>query len=202
MPAPKGKKFPQRANKKGKLDTLDKLRGDKRSQIPIDTRREIVWEYMLDGNATRVAKNFCDRGINVSRQTIGRWMKTEWWQDMMKDAHDEYEDQIRGRMNKVIDKALRETEERLEKGDVFYDAKRGTTYELPVKAKDASMIAGINYDKRRVSLGLATTISGSSSTKQMEELANQFRDLAKNFQYKKVRDENAIEGESEEKTAS
>lgn len=192
MPAPKGKKFPQRRNKKGKLDTLDKIQNDNRSPMPIEQRREICWEYMLDGNAARVARN---NGIDPT--TLRRWTKMEWFSDMLRECHDEYEDQIRARMNKVIDKALKETEERLEKGDVYYDAKRGITYELPVKAKDASMIAGINYDKRRVSLGQATSITATSGTKQMEDLANQFRELAKNFSYKKIRDENAIEGEVE-----
>jgi hypothetical protein len=193
----KGKPCPQRNNRKGKLQTIDQIKGDGRTPFSMERRRQIVWDYMIEGNASKVA-----RMHNIDGTTIGKWKKRDWWEDLMQEAHDLYEQQLRARMNKVIDKALEKTEERLENGDVIFDAKRGELVAVPVKAKDAATIAGIQYDKRRLSLNLPTSIGGQSGSKQIEALADKFASLAKNFEYKQIRDENAIEGEIVEKKGS
>lgn len=165
---------------------------DSRSKYSVEERYAIALEYALTGNVKRTARN---NGMPAG--TLRQWRKADWWNDMMEMIADEYEDKIRAKLNRVLDKSLSETIDRLENGDPVYDAKRGEVIQMPVKARDAMMISGIGYDKRRVSLNMPTSITESSS-KQIDNLAQQFADLAQSFQYKEAREKNSLPGEYRE----
>lgn len=190
-------KFPQRGlKKKGKLDTFEKMEGDSRTRTP-EQKYEAALMYAIHGTFKGAARK-CS--FDVVDTTISTWSKTEWWHELQVQIADEIEARNRAQFDKIINKAHKETIDRLDKGDVIYDTKRGTQVRVPVKAKDAMTIAAIGYDKRRISHNLPTSITNSGGSKQLENLADQFKQLAQNFTYKKVRDEKSITAEYREES--
>lgn len=187
----KGKACPQRKNNKGKLDSLAKMENDSRTHT-LEEKREAALQYALCGTYLGAAKR-CS--FPVHDATIGGWAKTDWWQDLQQEIADELEDKIRAQYNQILDKAHTETLDRLENGDVIFDSKRGQQVRVPIKGKDAMTIGAIAYDKKRISLNMPTSITAQSGTKQMEDLAKQFANLARNFEYRQVRQDKSLPGE-------
>ena len=141
-------------------------------------RRQAAVEYYIRGNIKAVAEH-----MGINRTTILNWKNQDWFQDMLQECADECEDKIRAGYDAIIDKAIDETLDRLDNGDVYMH--QGAPVRAPVRAKDAATIAAIAYDKRRISLNLPTSITANASTgKQLENLAQQFRDLTVRFDKK------------------
>ena len=85
-----------------------------------------------------------------------------------------------------MDKALDETLDRLEHGDVVL-TRDGDERRVKMKGKDAATIAAISTDKRQILLNQPTSIRGESQG--MEALAEQFKALAQRMDEKVVSDQ-------------
>jgi transposase-like protein len=188
----KRRKVPQRAPKKGKLDTIKKLSDDNRSRYTAEERQRVCMDYLITGNASQTAKNF-----NMPYGTMVKWRKQDWWNDMLAEMTADLDIETRAKLNKIVGMAADKTLERLKKGNVILD-KTGAERLIPVSARDAVMTLGVSYDKLRIADNKPTTIQGTSSAKQLEDLAEQFKKLAQGFEYKKVRQRDSIESTCEE----
>ena len=188
----KRRKVPQRAPKKGKLDTIKKLSEDNRSRYTFEERQRVAMDFLITGNGAQTAKN-----MNMPYHTIVNWRKLDWWNDLLGELTADLDIETRAKLNKIVGVAADKTLERLKKGNVVLD-KTGAERLIPVSARDAVMTLGVSYDKLRIADNKPTTIQGTSSAKQLEDLAEQFKKLAQGFEYKKIRKENSIESTCEE----
>lgn len=146
-------------------------------QITDDKKREVALTYYITGSQRQTAIK-----TGVDRSTICVWVNhREWFQDLLEQVASEAEDKIRAQMDHIIELSQRETLDRLENGDVHVNAK-GQVTRAPIKARDAATIAGIAYDKRRISLNLPTSISGNTGTQgALEQMAKEFKKLTARY---------------------
>ena len=89
----KGKKCPQRAPKDNKIQKIEQIATDVRSQYTIEERYAIALEYALTGNVKRTARN---HGIDPN--TIRQWRKRDWWKDMMEMRSEEHTSELQSRL--------------------------------------------------------------------------------------------------------
>jgi len=115
------------------------------------------------------------RATGISQGTIRAWhdRQTSWWDEVAGKVREQNEERHRANLTKIMDRCSEEIMERLENGDEHRNAK-GETYRLKVKAQVIAVILGITSEKRSLSLGLPTAISGkhiAESTKdRLQEL--------------------------------
>jgi len=139
-------------------------------------RIEAAVHYMVYGSLTKTAKS-----CGIPLTTLYDWKQSEWWTELSEQVRIEKEAEFQAGFSRVVQAAIGEIEDRLQHGDVKlvkgkdgYEQKR-----VPISAKDATVIAGISYDKLRLSLNLPTSIS--SSQKSLTELSEEFTKIAKNY---------------------
>ncbi len=97
---------------------------------------------------------------------------------LAESIRNEKEDEHHAVFSRIIDKATKRAEDALEHGETKL-VKTKDGYEerrVPVGAKDALIMAGIAYDKKRLSQNLPTSITQSDSSKgiqaKLQELSN------------------------------
>jgi hypothetical protein len=132
--------------------------------------------FMVHGSLTKTAE-----ACGIPLTTLYDWKQSEWWPELSEQVRSEKEAEFQAGFSRVMQAAIGEIEDRLQHGDVKL-AKGKDGYEqqrVPISAKDATVIAGISYDKLRLSLNLPTSIS--SSQKSLTELSEEFRNIAKNY---------------------
>ena len=130
------------------------------SKYTDEDRRQAVVLYLTLGTNIAVAKE-----IGCDDSTISRWRETDWWQQEQQKVAAEIEDEFRAKLRGV---ALEGTELALE-----------SIRNKDVKGKDAMVIAGIAYDKLRLSENRPTTITAASGGIQakLEQLADRTLEL-------------------------
>ena len=138
-------------------------------------RRQAVLEYAIYGSFTRVAKS-----MDIPRQTLSAWGRTDWWKPLLSEVEHEKNTEIAAGLGRIVEKAISETEDRLENGDVY--VAQGKVTRAPVKAKDAVLIGAVAIDKRQLLLNKPTSISGSSGSKKIEGLIKYFQDISQRHQ--------------------
>ena len=87
----------------------------------------------------------------------------------------EKEAEVIAGLGRVVDKAIAETEDRLEHGDVYVH--QGQITRAPVKAKDAVLIAAVAVDKGLLIQNKPTRVTAASDG--MQALLAQFEELAR-----------------------
>jgi hypothetical protein len=172
---------------------------DGRVKYTDEDKRVIGLHYMMKGSAKGAVKAAQADYPKLAVSTVNNWTKTEWWAEVMGGLEEQFERRIRGKMNMIIEKAADETYERLQNGDAVLN-KHGEVIRVPVKSRDAMTIAAIGVDKRWLSLGKPTAITNNAGTKHLEDLAKAFEKIAKESEYRQVRQETSVLGECEEIT--
>ena len=149
------------------------FRGSKYSN---QQRIEAAVYYLVHGSLTKTAK-----ACGIPLTTLYDWKQSEWWPELCEQVRSEKESEFQAGFSRIVQAAIGEIEDRLEKGDVkLVKTKDGYEQKMvPISAKDATVIAGISYDKLRLSLNLPTSIS--SSQKSLSELSQEFQEIAKNY---------------------
>lgn len=146
-------------------------RGSKYSD---EDRRAACAEYLVRGTMAQVS-----RALNIPETTLSMWKDEDWWHSLTVELRSRTEDRITSELDQIIERAHRETLDRLDNGDVQI-VKTATGYEehrVPVKGKDAATIAAIAVDKRQIMLNKPTSISGKAEG--MSDLMAQFERLAR-----------------------
>ena len=90
---------------------------------------EVATTYCLLGNLTETALV-----TGVSINTIKDWRYKDWWKELITQIRDEDVQQLSSNIQRVVNKALKATEDRIDKGDFQYDPKTGKIIRIPVKA--------------------------------------------------------------------
>lgn len=129
----------------------------------------------------RFVSTVCEHGLDraledfkVSREVAEGWQSEEWWSDCSRRYYANEAAELDRRMTRVIRDALQKAETRLDSGDEVID-KFGDTHKVPVKGKDAAVIAALFLDKRQVLRGLPNSIVASQV--RLDKVAEQLRGI-------------------------
>lgn len=160
---------------------------DKGSCHTDEDRRRAVIEFSVVGNMSKVADK-----LGISSKTLSHWKNhTEWWPKLEAEIADQIQDEILANNLQIATKAQEGLLDRIENGDLETRVLKGEggvseirQVRQAVKARDLAIIGSIAQDKARVQLGKPTRISDTSNA--MADLAEQFRELARQNQEKVV----------------
>ena len=97
------------------------------------------------------------------------------WDEALLKARQEQSDELLAQHLESARLSGIQLQDRIVNGDHKL-TKRGSV-RLPMAGRDMAVVNGISVDKGRVSMGMATSITGS--TQGMQELAEQFRKLSR-----------------------
>lgn len=140
------------------------------SQYSDAVKKEAAIIYLVTGNKKRTSEQ-----VNVPYSTLYSWMESDWWDGLIERVRHEKQDELDGQLSQVIDKAFASILDRLEHGDCRLD-KDGQIVRVPVSARDATVIAGIAFDKRQILRNLPTSIKGDDS--RLNQLADRLMAFA------------------------
>ena len=76
----------------------------------------------------------------IPLQTLKVWKTTDWFKDYSLQLQTEDVQQMDSNLKRVIQKALKATEERIDMGDAQFDQKTGDIIRIPIKAHVALKI--------------------------------------------------------------
>ena len=94
-----------------------------------DQKLQVAASYVMLGNLSEVAL-----ATGISYNTIKVWKYQQWFKDLLLEIRDEDIAQLDSNLQRVIGKALKGLEDRLDNGDYQYDPKSGKPIRIPVKA--------------------------------------------------------------------
>ena len=121
----------------------------------------------------------CSEMTGIPSETIKWWKTQPWWFDVSQEILKEQDEEISSGFSRIVKKAQKEVEERLEKGDWVYlkVGKDGYKKErLEVKARDLSTIITQSLDKRQLLLDRPTSRTETISVKdRLGKLAEEFK---------------------------
>lgn len=122
------------------------------------------------------------RACGINQATIRSWHKNQpdWWDKVAGRVREENEERHRANLTRIMDRCSEEIMERLENGDEHINSK-GEKHRVKVKAQAIAVILGITSEKRSLSLGLPTSISGkqNSDTDKLQQLKRSGAAIAK-----------------------
>jgi len=141
-----------------------------------DTQKmEAVEAYiMLGGNAKQTAV-----AIGVPHATLQRWRKTEWWRDLYDEVKQQDNISLSIRLQKIVARSLDLVEDRLDKGDIFYDQKLGQMVRKDVSLRDAHQVFKDSFlVKEAIEKPNTLLLDGESIGDKLSNLAAQFEKFA------------------------
>ena len=113
------------------------------SQYTHEQRMEVISIFALTGSLVRAASQ-----TGIPQSTLYSWRQQAWFAEHVGAVRKEKEMELDGAFTRIIVKALDAVEDRLDNGDpCIVD---GRVQRVPVKAKDAALIAAIAFDKRKM----------------------------------------------------
>ena len=152
------------------------------SKYGIQERIQVAVAFLIHGNVSRTSE-----ATGIPKTTIRDWRNTEWWVQLSEEVRAEKEHEFQAGFSRIVESAIGQVEDRLQNGDakLLRGAEGHEERRVPVSAKDAVVIAGISYDKLRLSLNLPSTIRASSDN-NLENLARKFEEIAKKYQHEVI----------------
>ena len=140
-------------------------------------KMEAVEAYiMLGGNIMQTAV-----ALQIPRITLQRWTKTEWWKDIYDEVKQQDNIVLSLRLQKIVARSLDLVEDRLEKGDIFYDQKLGTVVRKEVSLRDAHQVFKDSFIvKEQIERPNTVALDTESIGDKLANLAAQFEKLAEN----------------------
>lgn len=131
---------------------------------------EAAIQYAMCGNVSKVA-----RILDIPRETIQTWRKSELWFDTVTRFHHENQDALMAKYSKVALDSVSAQQERLDNGNTVID-KEGNERRVPVSYRDLVIGGGTATDKVRLMLNQPTKITSNNSQnvdnllKKLEEI--------------------------------
>lgn len=136
---------------------------------------EVVTSYLALGKAPMV-----EAVTGVPSQTIRIWKMQQWWKDLVREIQTSEDQELDGKLSKIIDKSIDVINDRLQNGDFILDSRSGTIKRVPVKLRDTHRVTTDLLDKRNVLRGKPTSITERISTEDvLKKLAQQFQEFTK-----------------------
>jgi transposase-like protein len=150
---------------------------------PVDSQKrwgdkqklEAVSTYVvLGGNATQTAI-----ALQIPAETLRQWTKTTWWKDLYDEVKQEENIELSHKLQKIVARSLALVEDRLEKGDFFYDQKTGQVVRKEVSLRDAHEVMKSSFQMREsIEKPQAAEMEEGSISDKLSQLAKQFEQFA------------------------
>ena len=141
--------------------------------IAVERRKDILRDWLMDGNAVRVA---AQHGIHPT--AITQWQKRPWFEETVAELHAQIEEVTKAKARRIVERAQDAVLERLEHGDQMA-LKGGQTVSVPVRAKDAAIIGSLWLDKLRIMTGKPSRITLDAS---VASILDTFRAASKAYE--------------------
>lgn len=160
--------------------TVKKKPGDhKQVQHSDKTKFDAVVSYMAIGNMSVVSEI-----TGVPHDTLRHWKMTSWWKDLESQIRQSKRVEVSGKLSRVIDKAFKVVEDRLENGD-FIINKNGVVQRQEVSAKTAGDILHKSID-RQVMLDKIQEVPETKQEAVLDRLESIAKRLAEAANIKKL----------------
>jgi transposase-like protein len=150
-----------------------------RGIYPEKKKVEAVTLYCATGNFKLTAEL-----SGVTEHTLREWRKKDWFQALLREIREENNEKIDAKFSELVEGALEQLQDRIKNGD-YTVLRDGTIMRKPVSAKDLSIVAAINIDKRQLLRGLPTSRTENvgqiedKTVGRLEKLAETFENLAR-----------------------
>lgn len=136
---------------------------------------EAVSTYIvLGGNALQTAI-----ALQIPAETLRTWTKTQWWKEIYDEMKQEENIELSHKLQKIVARSLALVEDRLEKGDFFYDQKTGQVVRKEVSLRDAHEVMKSSFQMREsIEKPQAAEVEEGSVNDKLAALAKQFEQFA------------------------
>lgn len=156
-----------------------KAKGMEKGIYPEEKRIEAVTLYAATGNFPLVSEL-----SGVPESILRGWRKAEWFAALLSEIRQENNAKLDAKFTEIVEGALEQLTDRIVNGD-HHVLRDGTVIRKPISAKDLSLVAAINVDKRQLLRGEPTSRSesvdkvGDKAVNKLEKLAETFENLAR-----------------------
>ena len=170
---------------KGEIVLSDKKTATKKVPVrkPTDVQKswgdkqklEAVNTYVvLGGNAYQTAI-----ALQIPQETLRKWTKTTWWKELYDEVKQEDNIVLSHKLQNIVARSLALVEDRLEKGDFFYDQKTGQVVRKEVSLRDAHEVMKSSFQMREsIEKPQAAEVEEGSVNDKLAALAKQFEQFA------------------------
>jgi hypothetical protein len=136
---------------------------------------EAVNTYViLGGNAMQTAA-----ALQIPQETLRKWTKTTWWKELYDEVKQEDNIVLSHKLQNIVARSLALVEDRLEKGDFFYDQKTGKVVRKEVSLRDAHEVMKSSFQMREnIEKPDAPKLEEGSVNDKLAALAKQFEQFA------------------------
>ena len=129
---------------------------------------------MLGGNINQTAI-----ALQIPPETVRRWTKSAWWKELYDEVKQEDNIVLSHKLQKIVARSLALVEDRLEKGDFFYDQKTGQVVRKEVSLRDAHEVMKSSFQMREsIEKPQAAEVEEGSINDKLAALAKQFEQFA------------------------
>ena len=108
----------------------------KEAQWTQEQKLQAVSTYLMLGNMPETALV-----TGIPLQTLKTWKTSDWFKEFALQLKTEDVQKMSSNMRRIIDKALKATEDRIDLGDAQFDQKTGAIVRVPIKAQVALKIS-------------------------------------------------------------
>jgi hypothetical protein len=105
-------------------------------------KQELIQSYILLGNLRQSAAL-----NNVPEVTAKKWKATVWWREQEEELRRGTKLKLSSKLSEIVAKAMIQLEDRLDKGDFFWNRKSQEWLRKPVSAEHANKITGQLIDR-------------------------------------------------------
>lgn len=152
-----------------------------KSKYTAEQKMSAVMGMVITGNSEKAGKL-----AGVKPATI-RWWKTQatWWPGAMAKCQREKNDELDAAQTRIISLCVSQIENQLKNGEEVLD-KNGNRIRKEVSARDCSVIAATQQDKRALLRHEPTSITAKTQTEIIADLVNKCLSLSEELRNKNV----------------
>lgn len=145
------------------------------------TKYEAVVLHKMTGNITGVARH-----LGIPLGTVQSWYRQDWWKEVEEEIRKEAKSKLGTNLQKIVDRAFEEVQDRLENGEWIYDQKQGQLKRKPIGAHTANQILKDSLDKQ---FFMEKLQKDEEKDTKNEEVSQRLLKLAEEFErYTKARE--------------
>lgn len=156
----------------------------KGGSLPVGQREKLKWHS--DARRIQAAAAYAATGSNakaaelsgVPAGTIAQWKTQDWWPDLLERVRKDADDELDTKLTRNTDKIVEKINDRLEKGDWFYNPITGAVERKEIGAKDLGILLSIHAEKRDLLRNKKAIRSDTQTINQrLEKIAEDVRRL-------------------------
>jgi len=144
------------------------------TKYTLEDKLRAAFAYIITGNSVE-ASAIC----GIPDRTLREWTETTWWPELISEAKTKKNGELDAMYTRVIEKALKGVEDRVDFGDEVLD-KFGQPIRKAVSGRDLAIIAATFQDKRAIIRGEPTSITKRvKESERLNQIANGLEELDK-----------------------